>query len=213
MKPIKKRKNVFKFYWDPDQKLLKEATQKGNLEKGLKALDSLWKRGINFQELEGSFYFSWLSYANWNVINMAKYAKLHRNTVIVVFRHSFQIRSIYNLRLKWKKIRDKKISFPEKVKIIYDQAGMKPRFSKEETKGMVNLWLMGVPWEVVRAHFVLWSMRQGRSNREISNILGIHGRSVHRYRAYALRPGSPARKWLEPLKVKNKEWFFQRGRN
>jgi len=205
MKTTNKSNRVFRVFGHPDSGLLKEAEKKGNLEKGLKALDSIWKRGFNYRDLLGSFYFSWFSYANGNVKEMAKLAGIHRNTGVLHFRDSFGIKSTLKLRQSWKNIFKLKISFPDKVKLLYDRARMKPRFSKEENHGLVNLWLKQIPRKVVRAHNVLWLMRKRESFDKISERLGKSYREIHRYRAYGARPAS--QKWLAPLKPTKDEWF------
>ncbi|HEY5038102.1 MAG TPA: hypothetical protein VIJ93_03415, partial [bacterium] len=145
------------------------------------------------------------AYANGNVKEMAEVAGVHRNTGIVHFRDSFRIKSTLHLRLMWKKIFKMNFSFPDKVKLLYDRAGIKPRFSKDENRGLVNLWLMRIPRHVVRAHNVLFYLRKGLSLDAISKRFGKSGRDIHRYRVYGARPAS--QKWLAPLKPTKDEWL------
>jgi len=204
---MKKRKFHNSYYWIPDPKLLWKAKKKGNLEKGFKVLTSLWKRGITFKNLEASYFFTWYAYGCGNVSVMAKAAGIHRNTAIYGFRHFLGIRKTFKIRPQWKRVMDRKIPFSEKVKLLYDRAGMKPRISKSENRGLVNLWLMGMPGKVVRSHNVLYLLRKGVDLVSIGKHFEISSRGIHRYRAYAARAGSPVQKWLVPLKPTREEWF------
>lgn len=195
-----------------DPRIIKGASTRKNLVHGLKVLESLWKRGILYKDLEANFYFTWLAYSNGNLLKTAKLARKHRNTIIRKFHDIFHTKNSLQLRKLWNGIREKKNPFPDKVKLLYDRTGLRPRFSRQENLGLVNLWLMGFPHQVIRSHYFIWSVRNGRGLKEMKENSGEGLRTIKRFREYALRPGSPAMRWLEPLKLKNKDWYFKRGK-
>jgi len=206
MSPKRKKKNRPSL--PPNPANLKESAKKGNLEKGLAALESLWKRGVLPQNLMKHYLMTWLAYENGNVIRLSKTLGLNRNTVITRFNKKAGKRSTVRLRKSWERIGlAKPRTFSERVYEFYRYEIKEPRLSKAESGGLTNLWLMGVPQRVLSSHYVLWSFRKGRGLVEISERLGKSKRTIHRFRAYAVRPGSPALKWLAPMKALKKEWF------
>ncbi len=195
-----------------DPKILKTANSSSNHVLGLKALASLWKRGFSPKDLENHFLMTWLAYENGNVSRLSKTLGLHRNTLVLNFRDKAKSPSTIKLRNLWLKIlfSSGKKSFSHKVFEFYFRAFTKPPLKKFKNEGLVNLWLMGFPRKVVRLHFILWLFRRGRRLREVSRILRLNPRSIHRFRLQATQPGSPVAKWLGPLKPTHKDWYPKR---
>ncbi len=192
-----------------DPQILKTANSKCNHILGLKVLGSLWKRGLFPSDLENHFLMTWLAYENGNASRLSKTLGLHRNTLIFQFREKANSPSTIKLRKLWFKIcsLSGKKSFSQKVFEFYFRAFTKPPLKKFENEGLVNLWLMGFPRKVVRLHFILWLFKRGRSLKEVSRILRLNPRSIHRFRLQATQPGSPVAKWLKPLKPTKKDWY------
>ncbi len=204
-----KRKRAGGRHFPNDTMILKKASSKRNLVRGLAVLGSVWKRGLLPRDLENHFLMTWFAYENGNVHRLSDTIGLHRNTLILNFKEKVKRPSTFKLRTLWRKIQSKKAKkqFSDQLFDFYHKVIKRPRFSKIEDESLANLWLMGVTRKVVRAHFILWSFRQGRGLKEVCKSLGKHTRSIHRYRAYVTKLGSPAQKWFEPMKAKKKEWF------
>ena len=192
-----------------DPRILKKASSRLNLIRGLKALDLLWKRGLLPWDLENHFLMTWLAYENGNVQRLSNTIGLHRNTLIFNFKEKIKKQSTFKLRTVWRKIQKKqaKRPFADHLFAFYHKVINRPRFTKTESEKLKNLWLMGIPRKVVLAHFISWSFRHGFNFEEVSKNLGTSGRSVHRYRIYATQKGSQALKWLGPMKAKKTDWF------
>lgn len=204
-----KRKRVGGGAFPSDPRILKKASTKRNLVRGLTALGSMWKRGLLPRDLENHWLVTWLAYENGNVRRLSDTIGLHRNTLILNFKEKVKKPSTFKLRTLWRKIQSKKAEkpFTDKLFEFYHKTINRPRFPMRENESLANLWLMGIHRKVVRAHFIIWSFRQGRKLEEICKRLGKHTRSIHRYRTYVTRPGSPAQKWLAPMKALKDEWF------
>ena len=204
-----KRKSVGGGAFPSDPSILKKASSKRNLVRGLATLGILWKRGLLPKDLNSHFYITWLAFENGNATRLAKVLNLHRNSLIFIFKNKLRKPSTYKLRKMWLKIGSsfKNKTFSDKVRIFHKKTIGNPRIFAKENRGLVNLWLMGMPRKVVLAHFISWSFRQGLNLEAVSKRLRTSGRSVHRYRSYAAQKGSPTLKWLGSMKVTRSEWF------
>jgi len=192
-----------------DPTLIKKASTKANLVRGLAALDSLWKRGVTPKDLENHFLLTWFAFENGNVFRLAKTLNLHRNTLVLNYKQKFKKPSTVKLRKYWLGlgVLHAKREFNEKLLEFYHRIIKRPQLLSRENEGLANLWLMGVDRKTVRAHYVLWALRRGIKLTQICRNMRKNKRSVHRFRVYATRPGSPAKKWLEPLKATKAEWY------
>lgn len=199
-----------------DPTLLKKASTQANLVRGLAALDSIWKRGVIPRDLEQHFYLTWYGFENGNVRRLSRTLGLHRNTLVMNFRLKVKYPSTIRLRRFWFKIGKSHPgkSFQERLFRFYNRAVKTPWLLNRENEALADLWLMGVDRKTIRAHYVLWALREGMDLFEISGKMRKGTRSVHRFRVYATKTGSPGKKWLEPLKAPKAEWFPQgkRGR-
>ncbi len=192
-----------------DPKLIKAAKSEKNLKKGLAVLDSLWKKGLTPKDTEKYYHLTWFAFENGNMINVGKRVGMHRNSISADLIEKVKVKSRVKLRAVWKQIYFEAVkkSFADKVFEFYKQTLQKPLLTKIESEALTNLWLMGMSRRVVRAHFILWSMRQGRTQKEICRTLGRHNRTIVRFRSNAARIGSPESKWLKPLKLKKIDWI------
>jgi len=199
--------------WSLDSNVLKEAGAKGNLEKGLRALEVIWKKGVLPQDLKPHNILTWFSYSHGNLVQLAKFRGVHRNTYNQFFSGKLAIRDRVKLRYSWREIFRKKsrLSYPEKVGFFINKETKVSKLPLEQSAPLVNLWLMGVPWKVIRSHYVLLCMRKGMEIGEIAKRMKLAIRTIPRVRDYALQPGSPVFKWLAPIKPTRKEWFGKRG--
>jgi hypothetical protein len=194
--------------YPPDPKILREISKRENIAKGVAALDSIWKQGILPNDLTGHYFITWLAYVNGNTVRFAKLTGLNRNTVIVTFLNGLRQPSTFKLRGLWFRVkeRNKGKTFQDQVRIFYEKVVSKPRLQNNESRALVCLWLMGVPRKVIRAHYVFWSLRQGRGLMEIGIRLGKDLRSIHRYRVYGSKQGSLANKWLILMGINKSDW-------
>ena len=204
-----KKRNKSKSKFPPNPLILKEAAKKGNLGQGLKALDSIWKRGVIPRDLEQHFYLTWFAYENGNVRRLAETIGMHRNTLVLNYRVKVKHVSTLKLRRLLSEVRKThpKKSFHEQLFRFYHRVFKEPWFLSRENEALANLWLMGVDRKTVRAQYVLWALRSGITLAEIARKMKRETSSVHRFRVYATRPGSPAQKWLAPLKATKAEWY------
>lgn len=192
-----------------DPSILKSADSRRSHIQGLKALGSLWNRGLLPNDLENHFFITWLAYVNGNVFSLSSTLGLHRNTLINIFKHKAKKSSTYKLRKIWLQINsaEKTDSFSERVFRFYHRVIKAPKFSRAENKALANLWLMGMTRKAIRSHFVFWFSRRGEDIKKTSKRMGLNYRTLRRYRAYAAGPNSPAAKWLKPLRPKKKDWY------
>ena len=192
-----------------DPKLIQTAKSEKNLKRGLAVLDTLWKRGLTPKDTEKHYHLTWFAYENGNMIAVAKRLDMHRNTISADLIEKVKVRSRVELRQVWKKIyyEDTKKPFADMVFEFYKQTLQKPVLTKSESEALTNLWLMGVTRRVLRAHFILVSLRQGRTMKELCRTLQRDNRSLVRYRSNAAKPGSPEGKWLLPMKLKKYDWI------
>ena len=93
---------------------------------------------------------------------------------------------------------------------FYILAGGKAGLNLSQHLTLTNLWLMDFPFSVLRSHYLLWAVRQGKDSHEIAKMMSKNYRSVLRFKQHALRPGSIDQKWLKPLKSKYEEWYPNR---
>lgn len=219
MKRVKKRKRKKGkggTHHPNDPGLIIRVSTKANLVRGLSILDSIWKKGLLPKDLENHFLITWLAYENGNVSRLSQKIGLHRNTLVSYFKEKVKKPSTFKLRTLWLGINSAKgnKTFPDKLYKFYNHVVGAPHFSKKENEALGNLWLMGVDRKTVRANYILWALRRGRGLTEIAKVMKRSLRGIHRYRVYATRPGSPAKKWLEPLKATKAEWYpiWKRGR-
>jgi hypothetical protein len=217
IQPLIKRKRCRKSYsalFSPDPNLIQTASTPNNLINGLKILDRLWTRGIVPAELRNHYFLTWLAYGNGNISRLSKTLGLNRNTLVLIFKQKLKKRYTFKLRVLWNEIRTEMPGRPFSLRLhqFYRRVFSFPRLSELENESMTNFWLMGVKQKDLLAHYFLWALRRGMNIKKMSKILGMSDRSVMRAREYALRPGSPAKRWLEPMKVKESDWFFDLGR-
>ncbi len=209
MKPKKVRRKPF----PRDTKILKKASSKRNLIRGLATLDSIWKRGLSPKDTDKHFLMTWLTYERGNVVWLSKTIGQSRSTLILNLQKLFKSSPFLKLRQISKMILVENSNQPffSKVYEFYCRFIRKPRLTEKENEGLTNLWLMGVNRKVVRSHFILWSHRQGRTLREICKRWEKNSLPVNRLRAYAAKPGSPVMKWLKPLKLTKTDFSFPKG--
>jgi DNA-binding protein Fis len=191
-------------------KIIKEASTRKNLVQGLKNLNSLWKRGILPKDLDAHYYITWLAYSNGNNAGAARLLGIHRNSI-----HHFLKKLHTKNPIQFRKILtgiNQNTDLSKKVKALYDRARLKPHFSNAENKALVNLWLMGMPRKIVNVHFYIWNFQKGLELKDISQKMRVSYRTIIRLRTSLSRPGSPAKKWLESLKVNKKDLTFPRYR-
>ena len=214
-----KKKNLggrpFGFVTFPaDPNHIKKASTRTNLVKGLGVLDSLWSRSLFPDDLKKHYYLTWLAYWNGNLKQMAKTLDLDKRNLIWIFQQKLKQRSTFKLRLLWKAVEKQKENSPFNAKVhdFYKQVFKQPRFSKSESEGLSNLWLMGLKRKDTKSHFFIWFTRKGQWPHEIAKKFRTDVKTVRRFRAYALREGSPAQKWLEHLKLKREDWYLPKRR-
>lgn len=179
-----------------------------HLGRGLKTLNTLWEKGFFPKELYQHFISTWFCYYNCNASPLCRGLKLHRNTALRILRKT-GIGKTYRERLAWRHIRERfsKKTFDFCVAVFYKNHRGKPAFSPAVNKDLVYLWLTGIPFEAIRPHFILWLLRGGKSQGEITKIAKIGIRTLHRIRYGSNAKGSMIVKWLNPLKPKMKDWY------
>lgn len=180
--------------------------------KGYKALDQLWSKGLKPKDLKLHFFMSWLARSNGNASVMAQMCGIHRNQVLLMFGELRGSRRTFKLRKTWEKLR---VKYPKKdffyrfLKFYVSSKG-KPNLFLYQHTALVNLWLMGFPFKVLKAHYVLWAFRKGITKEEVSKRFCRDKRSLHRLRFEAANKKSKAYIWLRPLKPKYEEWYPHR---
>ena len=179
---------------------------------GYKALDQLWSKDLKPQDLKFHFYLTWYAYANGFVMQMAKLCGIHRNVIFYIFKDLEGSSKTIGYRFLWENI---KIKYPSKDFFyrffkFYILAGGKAGLNLSQHLALTNLWLMGFPFSVLRSHYLLWAVRQGKDSHEIDKMMGKSYRSVARFKKHVLRPGSVDQKWLKLLKSKYEEWYPNR---
>jgi len=172
-------------------------------------MGNLWKRGLVPADLEKHFYLTWFAYWNGNVFRWAKASGIHRNTLILIFQEKLRKSSTIQLRELWFRIQSQssKKGFADRLHAFYQKVASAPRFTKAESEGLSNLWLMGFPFKLLRIHYVLWAAREGLNKPEMMKKLGLGVRSLARIKASGGKPGSPAWKWFAPLKPTINDWY------
>ena len=179
-------------------------------------MGTLWDKGLLPDDLEKHFYLTWFAFKNGNVVQLAKGAGIHRNTAITKFQQNWGPKFTHGFRRLWRKIKSSysRKDLPEQIFQFYKKVGKRPAFSKFQSKGLVWLWLSGLPWKTLRTHYAIWAIRNGETRAEISKRLGISGRTFHRIRIQGAWKGGLAHKWLLPLRPKESEWYpgWARGR-
>lgn len=196
----------------PDVSVIKNARKPGGLKKGLDILAALWHRGCLPKDLAAHRYCVLFAYNNGNVLGISRMSGEHRNSLIVHFKKLFRKRSTIWARKIWRGIQGKnpQMGFWKLSGVFRGKMGDKLRLSPSEHRRLGNLWLLGMPLRALRAHYVLWAIRVGKSKKELAARLGKSGRVVVRYRAEASKKNSPASKWLARMKPGVRDHFPRR---
>ncbi len=181
----------------------------GALRNGFKVLDRLWSKGLTPKDLKFHFYFTWFAQTNGYVTAMARITGFHRNKILYVFKALVGTPKTYRFRAKWNSLCKKKPvwPFPLMVLELYKFAGGRPRLNIPENRVLVDFWLTGFPYKLLRSHYVLWSFRRGMGWDEVIKRLRFNLRTLHRIRFAAVKRGSPAWKWLQPLNPSIGDWY------
>ena len=153
------------------------------------------------QDLKLHFYLTWFARANGNASEMAQLVKIHRNQVLLMFAELRGTRRTFKLRKGWEKLRKKfpKKDFFYRFLKFYASFGRKPNLLLYQHNSLINLWLMGFPFKVLRAHFVLWAFRNGWTKEVIMKRFRFDKRTLHRIRFEGADKKSRAGYWLKPL--------------
>ena len=187
---------------------------KKNLTRGLHTLGRLWSRGLVPEDLERHFMLYWFLICGGNILEAARRLKIHRNTIQGYFLRFHYSRRAVRLRHAWMRL---KTRFPRKDEAqlfhaFYGKYGSKPSFAGEETRGLVSLWSACFPMNVLKAHYLLWASRKGKSRDWIESRLGFSNRHQLRIFGSIGRAGSRENFWLAPLSPKRDEWYLPRYR-
>lgn len=190
------------------------SVSKQKLTQGFSALNRLWKRGLYPQDLERHYFLHWFVVYKGNIIKTAKALQIHRNTIQGHFLDLGYAKKSVRLRHAWQKLNEKnpKGNFERKFYGFYQKFGVKPRFSAEESAGLVGLWQTTFPFKTLTPHYLLWAIRDGRSKEWVQKELGYSYRHRARLISSLLRPKSRDGFWLSSLKPRLEEIYSNRYR-
>lgn len=184
------------------------------LRDGLLTLNTLWSKSIHPNELRGHFLLTWFAIERGRVLRLARCTKIHRNTLIILITR-YTGKLCYKLRTYWFAIQKKnpQLSFPSQFYLFLIKALNKTSITPKENDHLVDLWLMGFPDRILRVHYVLWAYKEGRTREEVCKILGISRRTLYRVSSSNAKKGSPAYKWLAPMKIKEMDFYPPKAKN
>ena len=174
---------------------------------GLSALDKLWKRGLFPNELERHYFLHWFVVYDGNILRTADTLQIHRNTIQGHFLSLGYSKKSVKLRHSWREIQEKypKDSFEKNFLRFYQKFGKKPSFTPEENNALVGLWQTRFSFKTLVSHYLLWSIRSGKSRDWVQKQLDYSYR--HRARLLSQLVKSKTRDgfWLSPLKPSPRE--------
>jgi hypothetical protein len=187
---------------------------KPKLTKGLNTLSRLWARGLVPDDLERHYMLYWFLVCGGNILETARRLKIHRNTIQGYFLRFKYSRRAVRLRHAWSQLqaRNPRKGEAELYHLFYRKHGSKPSFRDVETRGLVALWAAGFPMKNLKAHYLLWASRSGRSRAWIESRLGFSNRHQLRIFSQIGRPGTRENFWLKSLAPKRDEWYLPRYR-
>lgn len=113
------------------------------------------------------------------------------------------------MRTYWLGIQKKhpKQPFPDQFYLFLKEVLPQSSFTPLENRHLVDLWLMGFPDRILRIHYIIWAYKEGRTKQDICEILGISLRTFYRISSSNSKKGSPAYKWLAPMKITEQGFY------
>lgn len=187
---------------------------RASLKKGLAGLNRLWEKGLVPEDLERSYMLYWFLVCGGNILETARRLRIHRNTIQGYFLRFKYSRRAVLLRHEWGKLKEQNPDRSEAdlFHAFYRRHGSKPVFRESETRSLVALWSAGFPMKVLKAHYLLWASRKGKSRSWIEGKLGFSNR--HQLRIFGLigKPGTRENFWLKELSPRPDEWYLPRYR-
>lgn len=181
---------------------------------GISALNRLWKHGLVPEDLERHYFLHWFVIYKGNIIQTAKALQIHRNTIQGHFLQLGYSKKSVRLRHAWQALNEKSknVSFEKKFHQFYLKFALKPKFSPEENKTLVELWQTKFPFKTLTPHYLLWAIRVGKSKEWVQKELGYSYRHRARLLSHLLKPQSRDGFWLSPIKPLVKEIYSARYR-
>jgi hypothetical protein len=178
------------------------------LRDGLSTLGNLWSKGVLPRELRGHFLLTWFAIERGRTMRLAKSTGFHRNTLTIQLTE-YTWKLCYKLRTYWFGINKKFPSkpFPDQFFLFLKKTLPNTSLTLTDNRHLIDLWLMGFPERILRVHYILWAYKQGQTRQVLCNNLGISLRTLLRISSIYSKKGSPAYKWLGPMKI-TKQGFY-----